>query len=246
MVGIEAVTHCGAQRLARLAGCMFLLPAAVMADGFTVDRIYQPYVQPYEREFEYRALYLNDADAAIDGTQVHRLSYGHALSDRWFVELYVIGANEPDDSLALEGYEAEVKWQLTEQGEYFADWGLLFELEYARDPRAWEYSTTVLFEKELGRWSATVNASLAREWGSQIQNEWETEFAGQMRYRYRPVFEPNVALYSSENVKGIGPGAQGIRKFSGGRNLQWQLNLVFGIDGASPDQAILGVIEYEF
>lgn len=223
-----------------------LLPTPGRSDGFAVDRIYQPYVQPYEREFELRALYLRDSDPAIDGAQVDRFGYGQALTDRWFAELYIIAADDPGETFAIEGYELELKWQLTEQGEYAADWGLLFELEKERNADIWEYSTTLLMEKEFGRWSATANVAVLREWGSDISNEWESEFAGQFRYRYTQEFEPNFALYLSEDTKGVGPGAQGRVKFSRGRGLHWQVGLIFGIDGASPDQSLRGLLEYEF
>ena len=39
-------------------------------------------------------LYLNDPDPNIDGTQIHRFSYGQALSDRWFAEAYLIAGND--------------------------------------------------------------------------------------------------------------------------------------------------------
>ena len=39
---------------------------------------------------------------------------------------------------------------LTEQGQYSADWGLLFELEKDRILNNWELTTGLLFEKEFG------------------------------------------------------------------------------------------------
>ena len=106
---------------------LFLLTISVCfethADGSTIDKVYHPYVQILEKEIEYRALYEQDGDEAVDGRSRHRLGYGQALSDRFFVELYLTGVEEPGGDPNLESYEAEVKWQLTEQGKYDNDWG---------------------------------------------------------------------------------------------------------------------------
>ena len=69
----------------------------------------------------------------------------------------------------------EAKWQLTEQGEFWADWGMLFELEKEANEDVWEFATAVLAEKEWGKWSGTANFYVLREWGSDIESEWETK-----------------------------------------------------------------------
>jgi hypothetical protein len=229
---------------ATVALCVVSLGA--QADGFSVDKVYHPYVQPLEREIEYRALYLNDDNSLLDGTQVHRLGFGRSFNDRLFGEVYLIGAKLPGESLELEAYEIELKWQLTEQGEYFADWGLLFELEAAREQNIQEFATSVLVEKEFGRWAGTLNLSAIYEWGSDISNEWESALAAQMRYRYSPAFEPAIELYSGEIAKGVGPVALGDLRFNGGRKLHWEAGVIVAVDSESPDQTWRFLLEYEF
>ena len=113
---------------------MFVAPGDAAADGYAVDKVYLPYVQPLEREIELRSLYLDDHSETIDGGMTHRLGIGKSFSDRLFGEFYLIGQKDfSGDSVSLEAYELELKWQLTEQGERFADWGILFELESERD-----------------------------------------------------------------------------------------------------------------
>jgi hypothetical protein len=217
------------------------------ADGLAVDKVYHPYVQPLERELELRSLYLNDSDDDIDGGQVHRLGLGKSFTDRIFAEFYLIGTKDSQgSSFSLEAYEAEIKWQLTEQGEYFADWGLLFELENERDDDVWEYSTAILVEKEFGRWVGTVNVSAIYEWGDDVSNEWETQLASQLRYRYSRYFEPAVELYSGDSDKGIGPVALGDLRFNNGQKLHWEAGVIIGLDSDSPDQTLRALLEYEF
>jgi hypothetical protein len=237
---------CRRRSLWLLLSAAIIVPAIASADGFSVDKVYHPYVQPLEREVEWRSLFINDEDEALDGKQVHRLGLGASFSDRVFGEVYLIGVKDSGGSLSLEAYELEFKWQLTEQGEYFADWGVLFELEAERDDDIWEYGTTLLVEKELGRWAGTLNLTAIYEWGDDISNEWESLLAAQLRYRYSRLFEPAVELFSGEDAKGIGPVALGDIRFSGGRKLRWEFGLIFGLDSDSPDQTLRTMFEFEF
>ena len=229
------------------AAALTIATTPVFADGFPIDKVYDPYVQPLEREIELRTLIVNDDDAALDGAQRYRLGLGKSFTDRIFVEFYLIGAKGADlDGLEQNGYELELKWQLTEQGEYFADWGLLFELETGRDTDIWEYSTAVLIEKEFGRWDGKLNLAAIYEWGDDIKNEWESELAAQLLYRYSPFFEPALELYSGQNAKGLGPVAVGTVPFTKGRKLLWELGVIFGLESDSPDQTYRAMLEYEF
>ena len=122
--------------------CSLLSPICI-ADGNTVDKIYHPYVDALEQEIEWRAIYQDDQPQGNDQSnektdrQLHRLSYGRAFGERWFGEIYLTGENSDDTSFKLEAYELEAKWQLTEQGEYWADWGILFELEKDAHESIW-------------------------------------------------------------------------------------------------------------
>lgn len=225
---------------AQLAG------AQAFADGAVVDKVYDPYVQVLERELEYRVVVQNDNDDVLDGLQIHRLGLGLAWSERWFSELYVIGQKTSTDSLSVQAYEFETKWQLTEQGEYWADWGLLFEVERGRHGDTWEVGTTVLISKELGRWVTTVNAGLIYERIDDVASEWETSLAIQGRYRLTRGFEPALEFYSGEDTRALGPAFMGDIRAGGKRKLHWEVGLIFGLDSDSPDTTFRGLLEFEF
>lgn len=220
--------------------------AYVRADGSTIDKVYHPYVQLLEKEIEYRVLYEEDSDEDVDGGIRHRLGYGQTISDQLFVEFYVTGTDVPGDNLTLESYEAEVKWQLTEQGEYNNDWGLLFELEKKQDDNVWEASTTLIVLREWLDWVATGNFSVIYEWGSDIDNEWETAFAGQIRYRHNTWIEPGVELYQSQNTQGIGPFLTGLWRIGGGRKLSWEFGAILGTNKDTADVNWKFNLEHEF
>jgi hypothetical protein len=161
-------------------------------------------------------------------------------------ELYLVGTNSDEGSFEVAGYELEAQRQLTEQGEYWADWGVVFELEKEDDLDAWEFSTGLLAEKEWGRWSGTANLFLLHEWGEDIADETETRLGLQARYRYSPAFEPAVELYSGQDTRGIGPAVMGQVRLGGRRQLRWEAGAIFGVDSQSPDTTLRFLLEFEF
>ena len=215
----------------------------VLADGSVVSKIYHPYVQPLEKEIEFRSIYEKDDD--LSDQQKYKLGYGQSFSDTWFGEIYLIGGKDGGDALEIEAYEAELKWQMTEQGEYSADWGLLFELE-KEEGDGWEAASSVLAEREWGRFVGTANLALIYEWGDDIDDELESKLALQMRYRHSPRFEPAIEFFSGEGYKGIGPLIMGREILGPAKRLRWELGTIFGVGGDSPDLTIKTSLEYEF
>lgn len=225
-----------------LSGLLVLasLPAtAVKADGLTVDKVYHPYVQALEKEVEWRMV------AAEGGDYLQRLGIGRSFSDRVFVEAYLLAA-ERNDTMRLDGYELETRIQLTEQGEYAVDWGVLFELEKKHELEQWDAATALLMEKQWGRWVGTANLGIEYEWGDHIESEFETAVALQGRYRLSREFEPAVEFYGGENTRAIGPVAMGDIRFDAGKRLHWESGVLFGFGKNTPDTILRLSAEYEF
>ena len=98
----------------------------ILADGNSIDKVYHPYVLPLETEIEWRAISQHDEDELLDSQQQHRLGIGSSFFENWFTEIYLIGEKTSTEDFEVNAVEIEAKVQLTEQGEYSADWGLLF------------------------------------------------------------------------------------------------------------------------
>ena len=217
--------------------------STVYADGVVVDKVYHPYVLPNEREVEWRLLSHKESE---NNNLAQRFAYGQSLTDTIMLELYLVGERDINDDFSLSSYELEARWMLTEQGEYWADWGLLFEIEKVQRQKNWEVTSGVLVEKEFGRASLTFNAFIIYEWGKTIVSEFETEFRLQYRYRYLEQFQPAIELYSGENYLGVGPAFMGIQRFDGQKQLKWEVGLITGIDSRSKGHILRVAIEYEF
>lgn len=236
------------QKLIRIFIFLQMLPYClpVYADGSNIDIVYDPYVQLLEKEIEFRTLYEQDSKDRIDGSSRYRLGYGEALSDQWFVELYLTATDDSGSNLKLEAYELELKWQITEQGEYENDWGLLFELEKEHNDNIWEASPTLILLHEWSEWVATGNFSVIYEWGKDIDNEWETAFAGQLRYRNNEKVEAGIELYQSQDTQSVGPVLMGLLRMGNGKKLKWGIGAILGTNKDTADINWKFNLEYEF
>jgi len=226
------------------SAALLALSAPVLADA-EIGRVYHPYVEPLEREFELRANVVDDTGHDRHKDQKYWLAYGFSPLERWFVEAYLIADKENGESLEVSGFELEALWQLTEQGEYWADWGLLFEVEREISDDAWEHAMAGLVEKEFGPTSLAANLYLIYEYGSGIDNELETMAALQWRWRYREWFEPAIEYYKGDELNAAGPVALGMARF-GRQKLKWELGPIFGLDSTTPDVTWRALLEYEF
>lgn len=225
---------------------LLLSRSVLLADGTRIDKVYDPYVHMLEQELEYRALLQQDSDPLLDGVQLHKVGYGRSFSDQFFGELYLIGSNEEGNGLQLESTELELKWQLTEQGQYYNDYGLLFELEYENDLELWEATSTLVLLHEWQDWVATANISILYEWGESVNNEWETLFSGQLRYRFSSYLEPAIEFYQAQDTQGIGPVLTGLLRIGQGDKLYWRAGVIAGTDKVTPAMSWVLSLEYEF
>ena len=223
---------------------LFAESSQILADA-EVGRVYHPYVEPMERELEWRSNIVDDPDSEDHKDQKHWLGAGYSINDRWFVEASVIGEKDNGESLEFEGFELEAKWQLTEQGEFWADWGLLFEIERETSNNIWEVAVSGLMEKEIGPTSLAANLSAIYEYGGGIDNEFETAAALQWRWRYAEYFEPALEYYAGDNLAAAGPVGLGMFRV-GRQKLKWELGVLFGVDSVTPDKTCRVLFEYEF
>jgi len=222
---------------------LLLLSIAAFADGVVVDKVYHPYVLPNERELEWRMM----SRETDNSTQLgQRLGLGHSIAENLTIEAYLVGEKLADEDYDLQEYEIELRWMMSDQGQYWADWGMLFELEKAHQVDEWEITTGILFEKEFGKASLAVNLFAIYEWGNNIENEFESEFRLQYRYRYIAELQPAIEVYIGEDFFGIGPAIMGIHRFDRQKQLKWEAGFVTEVVHSGKDHTLRLALEYEF
>ncbi|MEW6996082.1 hypothetical protein AADZ86_00015 [Colwelliaceae bacterium BS250] len=213
------------------------------ADGMVVDKVYHPYVLPNETEIEWRLISRQTDDGS---TLAQRLGYGHSISEYITIEGYLIGEEDHNGDFGLQAYEIELRTMLTDQGEYWADWGALVEFEKQHDADNYEFTAGLLVEKEFGRTSLTLNGFIVHEWGEYIDAEWETEFRLQYRYRYISELQPAIEIYAGEDYFGIGPAFMGLHRFNKQKQLKWEAGFITEISNSGKDHSLRFALEYEF
>jgi hypothetical protein len=229
-----------------LAGlCLFALIQNSHGDGLAVSKVYHPYVQPLEKELEYRLLDVKGGDGDVD-QQLHSLGFGLSPLDYWYAEFSVLGSQRQDSSLAVDAYEVEAKWQLSEQGEYALDWAALFELEKNSRLNQWEWAAGIIALKDWESFTATGNLMLAYEWGDDLKTEMDIKVAAQVKYRWMPWFEPGIEYYANDENEAVGPVALGQVKLAPGHSLFWQLGWLKVVRGDAPQSVLRASLEYEF
>jgi len=236
--------------------CLWVLPVLLFAGPVTaderlghngIDKVYHPYVQPLEREIEWRSIYQWADDPREDGIWRQRLGFGTSVSDRLFLEGYAIGNKTPASGFRIKEFEVEALLQLTEQGEYGADWGMLIEVNRSREKSLTEVESVLLVEKELaGRFVGTANLGLEYEFGSDVDNEFDVNFSGQLRYRLSERLEPSLELYKDEFTFATGPVLQGLERFTANRKLHWEFGVFLPLNDSTPDATVRALLEFEF
>lgn len=212
-----------------------------------VDKVYSPLVELGELELEMRGNYVLDDDDDRNGAQKTKLAIGYGITSRIFIEGYLDFEKPGNGSYELEAYEVEAKFQLSEQGQYFVDLGLLTELEKVREADEWEFKVGPLFQKPFGNWMATANVLVETKFGSDVveKNEWELLGRAQLRYLSSPRFEPGVEYYGDEGTQALGPAVYGLINFENSK-VKWQAGWMIGLDSATDDHTIRWQFEWEF
>lgn len=209
-----------------------------------VDKVYHPYVELDTYEFETRVISLLDSELAANFS-IYRFGFGKDITEDLFVEFYLIGAKDNGHHVEVEAYEIEALYQYTEQGEYWADIGLLFEIERERNSKEWEGNFALLLEKEFGKWSAAVNIHHQYLFEDDERHGWEFSQTFQMRYRHSVSFEPGFEVYSEEGNFYIGPVFLGQLRLDDSK-INWELGIVKELNHSKNDNVLRAVFEYEF
>lgn len=225
------------------AAAFCMLPALAQAG---VGKIYDPYVNAYEDEIEYRAVFDDgDNDDSRDSLkQVVGVATG--ITEGVVVEFSASRSAISGGPNEWRNTEVELFWQLTEQGEYDSDWGAAFSLERNHVANYWEASSKVLMAHDFSHTSLVLNAALNYSWGGGIDNEFEGELRGAYVWRYSPAFSPSIEFHTSESFTALGPMVGGKYRVASGKALVWRTGVLFGVDSFTPNNILKVELEYEF
>ncbi len=246
-------------RLPRVAAVPALLIGAALCGQPSPARaahvVYSPLVEAGEKAVELRGHYDFDGNDALDGGQAYKAEVEWAPYSRWLTELLVEYEGEPGESLDATEIAWENVFQLTEQGQYWLDFGLLAEYAYSlEDDGADAIELGLLGQKDFGRSEARINLLFEQELESDA--DLEMEYRWQYRYRLEERFEPGVEMYGSlgewgdmgsfnDHEQQLGPAMFGKLRTAAGA-VKYELGLLFGLTDETPDTTVRFLLEYEF
>jgi hypothetical protein len=221
---------------------------AVRADDDFI--VYSPYVTEGQSEIEFRSHQQFDADPDLSNERAYVFSVSHSFTDWWRPEVYVGSyereAGGPDQ---LQGYEFENTFQLTDQGEYWADMGFLASYEDNTQPGqndVLEFGP--LFEKHIGRIDQRLNFIWEKEVGSGADRHYEFRGGYAASYEFSPMIAAGFeAYYRPDDVAHqIGPTLSGEFASSRGNELEYSIAYLFGLNKGAPNRTLALRLEYEF
>lgn len=249
MIRTSAVAPVVASILAATA--LVVLPRPASADHI----VYSPLVEYGETAIEIRGHYDFDPSPELDGGQAYKIEYEWTPMERWLTEVLVEYEREPGENLEATEIASENVFQLTEQGRYWADFGLLAEFAYSLErggANAFEFA--LLGQKDWGRNEFRLNLVFEQE--LEDDADLEMEYRWQYRYRMDERFEPGIEMYGgagewgdlgdfNEHEQQLGPGLYGKFRTDDGA-VRYELALLFGLTDETPAETVRFMIEYEF
>jgi hypothetical protein len=249
-----------------LATAPVLLAPPAMADDF---HIWSPYdIDFHELEIEHNGAASFDHLPANSGATGYTIEFGTGLTPWWKTELEFGFDREPgvNQSTLFTQIVTENVFQLTEPGEYFADFGFYFEygqtMTTGRHAGPNEATFGPLIAKDIGPFTHTVNLFLTRQLGPDQTNQGlDLSYAWQSRWNLWAPLSPAIEIYGDSGVLGstprlgqqelrLGPVAVGTLQLSqlglghAGR-LKYELGWLFGATPATPQGTLRWRLELE-
>jgi hypothetical protein len=220
---------------------------AVYANDFSV---YSPYVIQGSNEIEYSGYSTQDAASSLDGARAYDFSVAYGVSSWWKAEVYFAQySREPGGKTKLTGREFENMFQLAPMGEYWFDPGFLVSYGHRKAsslPDTLEFGP--IFAKRVGRVNQRLNLIWEKEIGAGASGKYEFRSAYSINYRIAAAVQPGVEAYyrPNDSASQLGPVITGEFYSSAGRELEYRIGLIFGVNSTAPDRTIVTEMEYEF
>lgn len=242
-----------------LAICLGMAASVVLAPRPAIAgplKVYTPYVERGELELEAKGIHEKDIEGGDEAADGYRFSAGYGFTDFWFGEFAVELEREGPEAVKVESFEIENIFQLTPQGKYGLDFGLLVELEVPRhgdDPDTLVVGPLVA--KEIGRTVHVANILFEKQFGSNRAEGVALGYAWESRWRLNQYFEPGFDAFghfgeignfspSREQDHRIGPMFAGAVEAGHGSKVSYTFGVLFGMTHDSPDLSLNWRIEY--
>lgn len=264
LIGVPMLVKSGRLRLPAAGAVLLAILTLALIVGvlgasqaYAADyKVYAPTVVKGETELEMRAFNSWSTGPLSGARRAVKFAAGHSFTNWWATEVYAEAEQAPTESLKLEDFEWENRFQLTPQGKYWADVGLINENEiprYANDPYRISFGPS--FGKDFGYFSARLNLLAAHEYGTHARHGIELDYRARIEYRWRRALSPVVEAYGEPvgwtgrygpSRQQVGVGLVGQITTGPGRDLRYGLVALYGTTTAASRETLVARLEYEF
>ena len=215
------------------------------------NKVYMPNVVYGEWEFELRGGFANSGDEGGDENE-YVFDVGKGVTPWWFSEIAVFYTDPQGGGGTWEEIKSENIFQLTNPGEHWMDFGILFEYVHNRVENVNEIEAGPLFQKEVGK----EQFNLAVEFERELEDGAATEmtYAAQWKHRGNPRLEfglqafgelGEVGHFGEEHNNRIGPAIFGQVPIGSRNKLKYDAGVQFGLGRDAADTTFRFQLEYE-
>lgn len=258
---MRAVDRAARKPAPRVAGVAVVVISAIAlgpSPARAAHVVYSPIIEQDEIAIEYRAHNDFDSERDRNGGEEHKLEVEYSLTAFWRTELLTKWQQQPGGAFQSTEVSWENVFQLTPQGKYWADFGLIGEYAHTLENNGADaIELGLLVEKQLARTVVTANLLAERELRSGADSA--LSYALRWRYRWSQRIEPGIELHGElgdwgrfarlqDHSHAIGPSVYGkFRPSHAVRGaLKYEAALLFGLTAQSPDSVLRLQLEYEF
>jgi high-affinity iron transporter len=240
-----------------------LIALATAPSAHADFKVRSPIVDYREFEFEHNGVTTFDKKkSGLSNNQSYTNEIGYGVTPFWEVEIEGETEAPSGTNLRYSATTIENTFQLTPQGEYWADLGFFAEYSHSASRIAPNSSTfgPIVQKEAPGFWNRqslhTLNLFVAKDLGHNRSNDTGFSGAWQSRLRLNPFFEPGFEFYTniadierpgkfSEQQHRIGPMFAGIYSLASYGKVKYELGYLFGLTQATENGAVRWRFEYE-
>ena len=248
------------------AGIAFCLVSLLLsyAPARADFEMHYPVIDYREAEIEHNGSTSFDNRSSMNNNQSYTIELGYGVTPWWEPELEFDLAAAPGQNWNYNATTFENTFQLTEQGEYWADLGFFAEYQHAAsrlDADAINFGPLVQKEWNNALGSGlntlhTLNLLVSKEVGRNRNDATPLAVSWQSRLELDPLFQPGVEYYGNfNNIAGptamsdpthrIGPVIVGAYNMYQYGKLKYEAGYLVGLNNATERGTIRWRLEYE-
>jgi high-affinity iron transporter len=259
-VAMKAVNRTPTPTTMKAALAFLLMPLLLVvphhANAGPASKVYTLNVEKGEIELELLGGTYDDDRNDIDGERGEKLAIGYGITTWWKSEIEMEWHKSAGESTSYDATAWTNVFQLTEQGQYWMDFGWYAEFAFPDEHNeAKALETGPMFQKEIGRTVNNLNLIWVRDFGSQADHETTFEYTWQTRVKGNPWLEfgaqgmgefgnwSNMNSPHDQEHK-LGPAVFG--EYKNGKNkIKYDAAVLVGVTDDTPDTTLRFELEYE-